>query len=263
MATMTAYPHGHFCWVDLMAKDMAAAKEFYAALFGWASEDQDTQGGPPYAIFTLGGQHIAGMGQMNEEMQQSGMPPVWNSYINVDDCAAATEKAGRLGATVTVPPLQVVEAGRMSVVQDPTGAFVSLWQKINQGGAQLVNEPGSWVWNELLMRDPAAAQQFYADLFGWTCEKDETSPQNYWIFKNGERMNGGLMELPPEMGQVPPHWAVYFAVEDINASCEKLKSLGGQVTGGPFPISVGHIAIVADAQGAGFLLIQMTVPADQ
>lgn len=264
MATMTAFAHGQFSWVDLMAKDSAGAKEFYGQLFGWEALDQDTQGGPPYTLFALHGQHVCGMGELNAEMAAMGMPPVWNSYITVDDINAATAKATELGATVIVPSMAVVDAGHMAVLQDPTGAPFMLWQKINHCGAQVVNEPNCWVWNELLTRDPAASEKFYSELFGWTFEKEETpGPNEYWMAKNNERMNGGMMKMPDGMAGVPPHWSVYFAVADINTATDKLKELGGNVLRGPFEVSVGHITVVTDAQGAAFQLIQMTVPADE
>ena len=193
MATMTSYTHGQFCWIDLMAHDMSTAKQFYGGLFGWQAEDQDTQGGPPYAIYTADGQGLCGMGQMSDEMKASGMPPVWNSYVNVDDVDAAISKAEGLGATITMPPMQVGEAGKMAIIQDPAGAFVSFWEKINNFGAQQVNAPNTWGWNELLCNDPDIAIKFYSELFGWTFDKEPNSPNDYWIFKNGDRMAGGLM----------------------------------------------------------------------
>lgn len=263
MATMTNYNNGHLCWVDLMAKDAAAAKAFYGGLFGWKAEDQDTQGGPPYSIFTLDGQQVAGLGEMNSEMQASGMPPVWNSYLNVTDLDASTQQAAELGATVVMPPMSVMEAGRMSIIQDPSGAFISLWQKVNHGGAQLANVPNTWVWNELYTDNPEAAMKFYGDLFGWSFEKEPDTPHDYWIHSTADRMNGGLMRKPDEMAQVPPHWNVYFNAADLNASLEKVKELGGSVCVPPFDVAVGKIAVVNDAQGAAFCLIQMLVPVDE
>ncbi len=263
MATMTSFNQGQLCWVDLMAKDMAGATDFYSGLFGWDLEEQDTHGGPPYAIFSLNGQQVCGMGEMNEEMMSSGMPPVWNSYIAVDDVQAAVEKAASLGANVVMPPMQVVDAGHMAIVSDPTGAFISFWLPINHCGAQVVNVPGAWCWNELITDDPEAAQSFYSGLFGWTFEKDDNSPNDYWVHLIDDRNNGGLMRKPPEMAQVPNHWSTYFHVEDLPASLEKLQSLGGQVFVPPFEVSVGSIAVVADSQGANFCLIQMSIPPDE
>ena len=263
MATMTSYANGHLCWVDLMSRERASAKAFYCGLFGWDADDQDTQGGPPYTIFTLDGQQVAGLGEMSDEMKASGMPPVWNSYINVVEVDAATEKAAELGATVVMPPMDVMQAGRMAAIQDPTGAFVSFWQPLAHCGAQLVNVPNTWVWNELYTSDPETALTFFGDLFGWTFEKQAEAQHDYWIHSTGVRMNGGLMRKPPEMEHVPSHWNVYFHAADLIATLAKLEELGGNIVFPPFDVSVGKIAVVTDPQGAAFCLIQMLVSVDE
>ena len=129
MATFTQYKPGQFNWVDLMSKDISTAKSFYGDLFGWRSDDQDTQGGPPYVCFSIDGKQIAGLGEMNDDMKASGMPPVWNTYINVEDLNATVAKVTELGGNIMMPPMQVVNAGHMAVAQDPSGAVFSLWQK--------------------------------------------------------------------------------------------------------------------------------------
>ena len=263
MGTIDTYAHGQFCWVDLMARDMATAGPFYEALLGWKVVPSDTQGGPPYTQFHWEGEPVAGMGQMTDEMKATGMPPVWNSYVNVDDVKAATEKAASLGATVVMPPTAVVDAGSMSILRDPTGAHLSLWQKGRHKGAGYVNDPPGLSWNELMTPDVAASQQFYRELFGWTFDKDETPRGVYWTFSNAGRLNGGLMAITPEMQGVPPSWSVYFSVADLDAALGRLTAQSGRVLMPAFEVSVGRIAVVQDAQGATFDLIQMSAPADQ
>lgn len=263
MAKMDNYAHGHFCWVDLASHSIEKAKAFYSSLLEWEAVDQDTGGGPPYCLFKKGGIQTAGLGELSAEMQSAGVPPMWNSYINVDDVNETVAKAESLGATVAMPVMQVLDAGWMAAIQDPSGGHVMLWQKNQHAGAGLVNEPGTWVWNELMTGDPEKAVSFFQDLFGWTFEKDDASPQSYWTFSNGDRLNGGLMQLTDEMQGVPPHWAVYFSVADIKAAVEQIKNLGGQIFVEPFEVSVGHVCVAADDQGAAFQLIQLTVPPDE
>ena len=159
MATITNYAHGHFCWIDLMAADISTAKQFYGELFGWEAVDQDTRGGPPYVVFQADGSVLCGMGQLSDEMKSEGVPPTWNSYVSVDDLDATFGKAMGLGATPLMPPMQVVDAGKMAIIQDPTGAALSLWEKINHFGAQLANVPNTWSWNELVTNDIDAASK--------------------------------------------------------------------------------------------------------
>lgn len=263
MATLDSYAHGQFSWVDLAAHDMNAIGPFYQQLLGWEAVPQDTQGGPPYTIWTHGGKSTAGLGQMAPEMMQAGIPPHWNSYINVDDVTKVVDGAVALGAEVVVPPFQIMNAGKMGIIKDPTGAMLSFWQKLDHGGAEYVNDPGGFCWNELMTTDPDKAKVFFSELFGWEFEKDETPQGAYWTFKNGDRLNGGMMQIGPQMQGVPPHWVVYFSVDDMDAASSKLTQLGGQVLMPPFEVSVGTIAICRDPQGATFNLIKMSVPADQ
>ncbi len=249
-----AYPHGTFSWVDLQTTDLAGAKAFYGELFGWELTDipmQENSG--VYTMVSQDGKSVTGIGELPGGMD--GIPPHWNSYITVDDLEAATERAGELGGTIIEQPFEVMEAGRMSVIQDPTGGIVALWQTINHRGADIFNKPVSLGWNELLTGDTEKAKAFYTGLLGWTTETDESG---YTMWANNGRPNGGMMALSPEMGPVPPHWMVYFAVEDVDAIAEKSAELGGVVHNGPFDIGeAGRIAIIADPQGAVFTAIQL------
>jgi predicted enzyme related to lactoylglutathione lyase len=257
MAKKTGYEHGQFSWVDLSSHGMAGAKQFYGSLFGWQADDQDTQGGPPYSIFKLEGKQAAGLGELSAEMRSQGIPPMWNSYINVDDIEATVKKAQELGATVTVPVIKVPDAGRLAYIQDPTGAHVAFWQKDKHFGAEVCNEPGSFCWNELLTRDMEKAKAFYGDLIGWTYEKHEPSPTDYYLIQAKSGMNGGIMKMTEEFGDAPPHWSVYFAVSDTDAIAKRVAELGGGVTVPPFDTPVGKIAVLADPQGAHFSVISM------
>lgn len=260
MSTRSEYNHGEFCWVDLVAHDMAAARSFYEQLFGWSSRDMDTKGGPPYAQFEKDGQAVAGIGQMSEEMKQQGIPPTWNSYINVEDVQAAAAKSGQLGGTVTVPPMPVVDAGWLAFVRDPTGGHVAFWQKSRHIGAELVSGPGSFCWNELVTRDVEKARQFYGELLGWEYVENPDAPSKYYIARSAGRENGGIMHMSEQWGEVPSHWSVYFAVEDADAFAERITSLGGKVLVPPFETPAGRVTVVGDNQGAIFNAIAMTAP---
>ncbi len=258
MPTRDSYKHGEFCWVDLVAHDMAAAKTFYEQLFGWTCEDQDTQGGPPYAIFSVGGKSVAGMGQMCDEMKSQGIPPMWNSYVNVDDVDAIAKKSEELGGKVTMPPMTVLDAGRMAFIQDPTGGNVAFWQKINHIGAQLVTEPGAFCWNELATRDAAAAKQFFGELLGWEFADNPHAPTPYFMIHVDGQGNGGIMQMNEQWGNIPPHWSVYFSVADVDATVGKVQELGGKVIVPPFQIPVGRLAVLGDPQGAHFSVIALS-----
>lgn len=256
MPVMSEYKPGQFCWVDLNAHDMAEAKDFYAAVFGWTCEDQSNPDGHLYGLFSHEGKNVAGVGEMSPEMKAMGIPPIWNSYVNVEDCDQIVDRATSLGATVIVPTMEAGDAGSMAFIQDPTGATVGLWQKNQHFGAEQVNDPGCFCWNELATRDVDAACKFFGELFGWTFEENEDSPSKYFIIKQDDGMNGGIMQMTEEWGDIPAHWAVYFTVANADQTCEKIKSAGGKVCTEPFEIAIGRIAICSDKQGAMFNLFE-------
>lgn len=261
MPDRTAYAHGEFSWVDLNSHDMAAAAKFYGDLFSWTTNNVDTQGGPPYAELEKDGKLVGGLGQMSDEMKAQGIPPLWNSYVNVDDAEAVVAKAQEMGGQVVVPLMPVLDAGWLAFIQDPTGGMLALWQKNQHAGAMVRDEPDTFCWNELATRDIEGARKFYGELFGWEFEENNMSPSKYYLCQVDGKNVGGIMEMTAEWGDIPPHWTVYFCVADAAATTAKLSELGGTVRVQPFDTHVGPIAIVADNQGGNFNLIQLKQPA--
>jgi uncharacterized protein len=252
MGERTGYAPGTFCWADLTTTDQAAAKSFYAALLGWEAEDMPVGEDYVYSMQRIDGKEVAAIAPQPEQQRDAGAPALWNSYVAVDSADDAAARAAELGASVHAPAFDVMESGRMAVIQDPQGAYFMVWQASQHFGAALVNAPGALVWNELSSPDLDASSAFYGGLFGWTVEPFEASPEPYLSIKNGEANNGGMRELdPPGM---PPNWLVYFGVEDIDAGIEKLTGLGGSKLAGPIDIGMAKIAVVQDPQGATFAL---------
>lgn len=257
MQIVTKYPHACFSWIDLSTTDAEAAKAFYSGLFGWHAVDLPLPDGGVYSMMQMQGYDVCGISQMQPEQQAQGMPPLWNSYINVDNLEAVTEKAAAAGATVIAPPFDVMDSGRMSVIADPTGAVVSFWEAKNHIGSQIVNQPNSLVWNEVATRDAEGAKAFYNTLFGW--EHIYDTENDYHMFSNNGRMAAGMLVMTEEWGEIPPNWMVYFLVEDVNAMAAKVTELGGAVSVPPTEMGAGTFAVLADPQGAVFTVMQMTV----
>jgi predicted enzyme related to lactoylglutathione lyase len=252
MGERTKYEPGTFCWSDLTTTDQDGAKAFYGALLGWEAEDRPVGDGFVYSMMQVDGKDVAAISGQPQQQREAGAPPMWNSYISVESADAAVEKAKELGGTVHAPAFDVMDVGRMAVIQDPGGAYVMVWEPRSHIGAALVNAPGALVWNELASPDLDASSAFYGGLFGWTLEPFENSPTPYLGIKNGGANNGGMRPLdPPGM---PPHWLVYFGVEDIDAALAKVKELGGETMAGPIDIQMAKIAVVKDPQGAAFAL---------
>lgn len=261
MPERSDYKHGTFSWIDLGTTDAAAAKKFYGALFGWTFDDQPAGPGMTYTMCKLGGRDAAALYTMDKTMQ--GMPPHWASYITVDDVDARTKKAAQGGGKVLKEAFDVMDVGRMSVIQDPTGAIVNFWQPKKHPGAGVVNEPGALTWNELFTNNVDAAGKFYVQTIGWKTEAVDMGPMGtYTLFQRGgedkEGNAAGMMKLSPDMAGVPPHWLAYFAVADCDASAKQVAELGGKVVVPPTDIpNIGRFAIAQDPQGATFALFKM------
>jgi uncharacterized protein len=113
-----------FVHVELHTGDVAKAKQFYSKLFGWKLEDMPMPGGGTYTMIQVG--EGTGGGMMSA--QPPGSPPRWQAYVGVDDVAASTRKAKELGAKIMMDKTEVGDFGLMSVIVDPTGAAIALWQ---------------------------------------------------------------------------------------------------------------------------------------
>jgi uncharacterized protein len=168
MGERTGYQPGTFCWVGLATSDPASATSFYTSLFGWQAEELAAGEVGTFALLRQGGKEVAILYRQTAEARAADAPPHWTSYISVKDVDATAARANELGgAAVFRAPFDVLDAGRVAAISDPTGAIVSLWQPRSRIGATLVNDVGALCWNELATTDIERAKLFFADLFGW------------------------------------------------------------------------------------------------
>lgn len=254
MPERTQYAPGTPSWIDLQTPDQDGAKKFYGAMFGWDYDDRPVGEGAVYAMATKNGKHVAAIGGE----PPAGVPPHWNTYVTVTDVDATAAQVPAAGGTVIAPPFDVMDAGRMAVIADPTGAMLCVWQVKDHVGAALVNEHGTLTWNELMSPDIPAATAFYEKIFGW---KAAPVPDgSYTELKLGDRSIGGAMK--PPMEGIPPLWGIYFAVDDTDKAVEIAKSNGGSLIQGPMDIEPGRFAVLADPAGAIFSVIKMKQAGD-
>jgi predicted enzyme related to lactoylglutathione lyase len=259
--TTTAAPStilGRHVWSELMTTDPKAAEAFYDKIVGWTSEP--FAGSPtPYTQFKrTGGSGVAGLMQRPADMN---MPPFWSMYIAVPSFEASIAQIRSLGGRELSPVIDIPTIGRMQMVADPQGAVLYIIQPEPRDQPPSDQEPqiGEASWLELMTTDAPSAMMFYQELFGWqpTEAMDMGEMGKYQMFNRGERMIGGMMNKPPQLAQVPPHWAIYFRVPDINDATERIKGNGGQILNGPMEVPGGDWIVNAmDPQGAAFSLHQ-------
>jgi predicted enzyme related to lactoylglutathione lyase len=255
---MPEYTPGTPSWVELSSPDADASADFYRELMGWSPTEPgpvDQTGG--YRMFQQDGQNVGGlMGHMQE-----GQPTVWTTYVSVADADEVTEKVKRAGGSVVVEPMDVMDLGRMAVYSDPAGAVFGVWQPKTFAGADLVNEPNSLCWNEVLTRDSEAGRAFYPAVFGWAAGRPafEGAPESYVVWELDGKPVGGMMQMTDEYfpAEIPSHWSVCFAVADTDAIVAKARELGATVTSEPMDMPVGRFAGLIDPQGASFAVMKL------
>jgi predicted enzyme related to lactoylglutathione lyase len=254
---MERMKQGEFCWVDLSAKDLEAQTRFYEGLFGWTHMDLATDVGPIYREFFAEGALVSAGSTMNPELLTMGAPSQWLTYVAANDVDTLTQRAVDLGGQVSMPAMDVMDQGRMVGLMDPTGAPFMLWQAGEHRGAEKFMEAGALSWSELDTRDVERAKSFYADLLGWQFQELQ-GPPPYWQIEIDGIGEGGIMAIGGDMpADMPSSWLVYFAVEDVNASAEKVRELGGRIFIGPTEVpGMLSYAVCVDPQGAVFAIMR-------
>jgi len=257
MANIDKHPAGSFCWIELHTTDQNAAKSFYNSLFGWQAQDMPMGPDEFYTFFNLGDRSAAAGCTLRPDERSMGVPPHWMIYITVDNTDAAVAKAQQLGGTVLAPGFDVMDAGRMAVVQDPTGAVFCVWQPNKSHGIGVAHVHGTLCWADLSTADPKRASDFYSGLFGWQLITDPKDPSGYLHIKNGEHHIGGIPPAAHRQPGVPPHWMAYFLVDDVDATANKAKEMGAKLHLPPMSMEgVGRMSVIADPQGAVFAIFK-------
>ena len=260
MPEIKKHAPGSFCWAEVGTLDTKKTKAFYSELFGWKYEDKPAGEFGVYTMCKQGGKDLAGLYQMPPELLKMGVPPHWMSYVAVASADKACEAITKHGGTIQQGPFDVMDVGRMAICQDPTGATFSIWQPKAHHGASVMGDEGTPCWFELATRGVQKAEAFYKAVFGWSVRVDADEVYREISATGAPMPMGGMMELTPQHGPVPPHWLIYFTVADCDAHAQRTKTLGGKVLVPPMDIpKVGRFAVLADPAGATFAIIKLSL----
>ena len=249
--------HGRFVWYELMTSDVEAAKAFYAKVVGWDTQDALTPG-TAYTLFIARKATVSGLVELPEAARKMGARPRWIGYVGVNDVDATAERAKHLGGAVRVPPKEIPNVSRSSVIADPQMAPLALlkWLHPGQGRPAEAGASGPVGWHELLAADWEKAWAFYSELFGWQKALAETDPTGgtYQLFSAGGQTVGGMRNKPATVPD--PYWLYYFNVGDIDAAAKRVTAAHGDIFDGPMRVPGGSwIVHCTDPQGVIFALI--------
>jgi predicted enzyme related to lactoylglutathione lyase len=242
----TSQPNGTPTWIDLGIPDLDRAMEFYGALFGWEFDVGPEEVGR-YTMCLLRGKPVAAL-MANPD--QGATEFWWNMSLATDDCDGTAKRIADAGGTVLQAPMDVMDQGRMAIAKDSVGAQFGLWEARAFIGAQLVNEPNTWLRNDLVTPTPEPARAFYSSVFDYTLDANPDLPGVDFTFlrrPDGHEIGGIIGD--PAAGS--SSWTTLFLVEDTDAMVERARAAGGQASE-PTDMVYGRIAEITDPFGASF-----------
>ena len=134
-----------------------------------------------------------------------------------------------------------------------------MWQPKEHIGAELIYAPGALGWNELYTYETEAAAGFYDSIFGWSREVTQPGDPgiDYHEFTSGGNPVGGMLQIRPEWGEVPPNWSVYFCVDDCAASLAEAEGMRAEVIVPLGQVDNIRFAFLKDPQGVYFGISQV------
>jgi uncharacterized protein len=292
MVQRTTYAHGELCWADVQTPDVAAAKSFYAAVFGWRFEDLPTPDGRSYAQAFIDSDIVAVVAPQNPAQQEAGTPAQWNVYIAADNAREVAEETPHAGGAVEFGPEEVGDSGIMVFLRPPGGGTTGVWQAGVHAGCRRRNEPGAFAWAELLTPEPRAAVGFFQHLFGHeVTEYPQDDGGTYTtLIANGAEVAGIAPEpligdegteqegtnqetagegaeeaVGADSAEVRARrgWQVYFGVSSVKEAVLAAVAAGAEVLVEPeFAEDGGTIATLKDPQGGVFSVLEVGLPED-
>lgn len=249
--------HGRPVWYELMCKDPAAARRFYATLVGWRIDESPLPGSTmDYRMISADDGLVGGVFTLTDDMCQQGAMPCWLMYLGVDDVDASVGAITAAGGAALLQPFEIPNVGRIAMVADPQGAVFYVMRG-HSDEVSTVCDPakaGHGAWHELHAADGPQATAFYEAQMRWAkADAVDMGPMGlYQLFSIGGQALGGIMTDK----QFPrAAWLVYFRVDGIERAALRITEAGGKVVHGPAEVpGGGWIVNGIDPEGAMFAL---------
>jgi hypothetical protein len=237
---------GKFVWFDLVTDDLDAAARFYADLFDWRVERLG-RAPEPYAVVSNGGRRIAGILQRPLARERRAGAR-WIGLISVPNVIQAVQFAEARGGRTLVAPAQVPQRGAHAILRDPQGAVFGVLRSASGDPPDSGAQPGSFVWAELLTREPETAARFYQGLAGYEVDRERRADVEHLLLSVGTTLRAGITDLPPSVEQ--PGWLPFVQVDDVLGTIGRAVIAGGKVLLSPRPeLLEGRLAVLADPRG--------------
>lgn len=247
---------GRFVWHELVTSDVGAAVDFYGSLFGWDFREGPGPSREGDRVFSLG---TTDLGRIIPLHESDTEPPAWLPFVTVEDVDRSIADALNLGGGVVSSPSSIAGFGEYALLRDPSGAQVAVFtggdpdEEIDEGAPR----PGTFIWNDVISRNPEESARFYCGLFGWQLFTMDLGPQGtYLLMRRGEVNEGGVIRKP-EDAEGPSTWLPYVAVEDLVSSCAEAARQGGAIFVPPSDLhGAGNYAVIGDPAGAILALFE-------
>lgn len=251
---------GKIVWHDLLTEDPAAARRFYAELFGWSFRDVGLGRGQTYTVIEHEGRVIGGLVDARGISREANVSQ-WVPVLSIAEMDAAMAALDAAGGKVFQAPVEIPQRGRLAVVADPQGALLTLLEPREGDPPDRPARPGDWLWSEIWSSDPEATLAFYQSLVSAYRVERVAENSEYRFLSAGGIPRVGVVRKPVE--RIADTWMAYVNVADPAATVAAAERLGGEIL---LPVRDdprgGEVAILNDPAGAGFL-VQSWEPATE
>ncbi|PYC87625.1 VOC family protein [Streptomyces tateyamensis] len=243
--TTLPHPQGAVCWLDMLQSSQDQLLAFYQPLLGWSGEPIEPDVAK-YAVQTVGGQAVAGIGYLPPEAPV--MP--WTGYFAVGQVDAVAPRIEELGGRILVAGMDAPGVGRFAHGTDPGGASFGLWQPGPFPGFEVYGVHGTLAWFELVTTEGKASADFYAALLGAEAQEMPEMP-GYWTLHVAGEPRAGIWQVDEVAVN---HWRPYFLVDDVDAAVAAAVAGGATVTDPAADSPFGRTAGLLDPVGNEFKL---------